>query len=218
MIRSLIVFFISLNSFAQGIATGNDTDGYQMALHDYEKINLHSEPCRFVHKNVASLGDNYVATKTQAEWSSFITNPPAGVLSSPCNGTTGNSYTGSFTHSSGQKFYMSEHFQSCTETCSDHGGCVAAGFADFTNEVVCQTIIEGIIGSAPAYTDAANTSVDYSTDPDTNPNSASTALGCTFYESTGLKVEGVQGRLFATATCDAMTTTEGYMRVCPCAN
>ena len=204
-----ICIFLATNVFS----IDTDAEGYKFEQHDYAKKDLHSN-CRFVHRTHATA--MFVTTKTSTEWTAFFTNAPYGVTANDC----GFLYPGTYTHST-QKFYMAQDYDSCDTRCTDLGGCVSAGFSLITSHSLCLTIVEGIIGSTPAYTDEANKSIDYTNNnPDTNPNSPSTTLGCTFYESTEVKVGAVQVRRFSsnTATCDAMTTTEGYKRVCPCAN
>lgn len=209
MLKIMIILTISFNAFA----IDTDAEGYRFSQHEYTKKDLFTN-CKFVHQTGAT--DTFVTTKTTTEWSAFFTNPPTGTIAAPCYGVD---YPGSYTHSA-QKFYLARDYDSCDTTCSGLGGCVAGGFALITSLADCLTVVEGIIGSTPTYTDTNAKSADLTTDPDTNPNSPSTTLGCTFYESTDVKVGATQVRRFTTnsPTCSAMTTTEGYRRVCPCTN
>lgn len=212
MMKAFLLLFLSTNLFA----IDNDTDGYRYKQYDYAKHDLHGD-CKFVESR--SAVDLYVPTKTSAEWTAFFTNGYTGITRQNCH--TGASYSGSYTLTGQtQKFYMGDDFQTCDEVCADKGGCVAAGFAQITTNVICREVVEGIIGSVPTYTTAGSEAIDSSTDPDTNINSPSTTLGCTFFDSIGYKVAATQVRYFntTTPTCNAMTTTEGYQRVCPCAN
>lgn len=212
MIKYFLLVLVSSSSFA----INTDPEGYRYVQYDYQHHDLFSN-CKFVH-NASSTSNVFVTTKTTAEWSAFFTNPPTGMAATPCYE---NIYTGNYTHNS-QKFYMAKYHETCDEKCSTLGGCVSSGFAAIADVTECQTVVEAIVGSTPAYTDSSNPAIwmDSNPDPDTNPNTPSTTLGCTFYESTDVKIGAVQVRYFRTTTptCDAMTTTTGYMRVCPCAN
>lgn len=212
MFKILLISILSFNLWA----IDNDTDGYRYSQHEYNKVDLHSN-CRFVHRTTAT--DQYVPTKSSAEWTAFFTNPGTGMLAGPC--MPGNVYSGSYTHpTSSNKFYLAQDYDSCDVRCASLGGCNAAGFADITSAADCKTIVEGIIGSVPAYTDAANPAVDMTGAPDSNPNNADDAIGCTFFESVAAKIAATQVRKVTTSapTCSAMTTSEGYQRVCPCNN
>ena len=210
MFKAIIFLLVSYNVFS----IDTDAEGYRFSQNEYAKMELFGS-CRYVHQS-GLITDTFVTTKTTEEWTAFFTNPPGGMLAGACSGIF---YPGSYTHSA-QKFYLAKDNDSCDTRCSALGGCVAGGFALITSLADCQTVVEGVIGATPTYSDGANPAADVTTDPDTNPNSPSTTLGCTFFESTDAKVGATQVRRFTTnaATCSAETTTAGYQRACPCTN
>lgn len=119
-------------------------DGYLVTAGSSMMITEHST-CRSVTNSGSKT--RFVPTKSSAEWTSFISNPPAAVSVGAC-------CTGGGVAVGGYCWSLGAANQSCDTVCATKGGCNLTGIRDYAgsggNATNCTAVLTALFGAITA--------------------------------------------------------------------
>ncbi len=148
MIRIALHFFLGFTALQTLATTGAVTGGYHIDSGANATITAHSVTKKVTNSHASGL-TIYIPLNSATEWSTYVANPPAGVLVenvATCGGVSVGGYC----------WYLSAPSASCDSTCSAHGGYNEATrtFAgDQGANANCASVLDALLGSSAAVVD-----------------------------------------------------------------